>query len=219
MFGGLTAYGYNLRFIKGEKMDISTLKLNCEKNGFTFINAETKQEAFEIVKGYISKGNSIGLGGSVSVEEIGLLNYLMNNKEIKLINQYEDGISKEENMRRRKESMTADIFITSTNALTLEGELVNCDGEGNRVAAQIFGSKKLLLIVGKNKVVRDIQSALERIRTVTAVKNAARLNEKAVTFGKEPNFTSKNISKKYGIITQDTPARTIIIFVNKNLGY
>ncbi|MDR2789796.1 MAG: lactate utilization protein [Campylobacteraceae bacterium] len=200
-------------------MDINTLKANCEKNGFAFINAKTKEEALEIAKGYVTKGSSVGLGGSVSVEETGLLDWLISNKDIKLINQYESGISKEENTRRRKEGITADIFVTSTNALTLEGELVNCDGEGNRVAAQIFGSKKLILIVGKNKVVRDIQSALERIKTVAAVKNADRLNEKAVTFGKEPNFTGENISKKYGIITQDTPGRTVIIFVDEYLGY
>ncbi|MDR2081110.1 MAG: lactate utilization protein [Campylobacteraceae bacterium] len=200
-------------------MDISALKLNCERNGFEFIIAKTKQEALEIAKRYIVKGSSVGLGGSVSIEEIGLLDYLVNNKEIKLINQYESGISKEENTRRRKEGITADIFVTGTNALTANGELVNCDGEGNRVAAQIFGSKKLLLVAGKNKIVRDIQSALERIRTVAAVKNAARLNEKAVTFGKEPNFTSENISKKYGIITRDAPGRTIIIYVDENLGY
>ncbi|MDR2100144.1 MAG: lactate utilization protein [Campylobacteraceae bacterium] len=200
-------------------MDIERLKVNCEKNGFTFINAQTKEQALEIAKGYVTKGNSIGLGGSVSVEEIGFLDYLVNNKEIKLLNQYESGISKEENTRRRKEGVIADIFITSTNALTLEGELVNCDGEGNRVAAQIFGSKKLILIVGKNKVVENIPSALERIRTVAAVKNAERLNKKAATFGKEANFTSENISKKYGIIARETPERTVIIFVNENLGY
>ncbi|MDR2636053.1 MAG: lactate utilization protein [Campylobacteraceae bacterium] len=200
-------------------MDISTVKSNCEKNGFEFIVAETKQEALEIAKRYIAKGSSVGLGGSVSVTQIGLLDYLTNNKEIKLFNQYEDGISKNENTRRRKEGVIADIFVTSTNALTLGGELVNCDGEGNRVAAQIFGSKKLLLIVGSNKIVKDIEAGFGRIKNVAAVKNAERLNEKAASFGKKPSYTSENISKKYGIITQDTIGRIVIIFVNEPLGY
>jgi L-lactate utilization protein LutB len=200
-------------------MDISVVKSNCEKNGFEFVSAQTKQEALEIAKRYIAKGDSVGLGGSVSVAEIGLLDYLANNKEIELFNQYEDGISKEENIRRRKNGVTADIFITSTNALTLDGELVNCDGEGNRVAAQIFGSKRLILIVGSNKIVKDIKDGFERIKTVAAVKNADRLNQKAASFGKGPHYTGENISKKYGIIAKDTPGRTVIIFVNEPLGF
>jgi L-lactate utilization protein LutB len=200
-------------------MDINTLKSNCEKNGLAFINTQTKQEALKSAKTYITKHATVGLGGSISVEEIGLLDYLVNSKEIKLINQYESGITKEENIKRRKESLTVDILFTSTNALTLKGELVNCDGEGNRVAAQIFGPKKLILIVGKNKIVKNIEAGFERIKTVAAVKNAERLNEKAASFGKEANYTSENISKKYGIVAKETPGRIVIIFVNEDLGY
>ncbi|MDR0666089.1 MAG: lactate utilization protein [Campylobacteraceae bacterium] len=200
-------------------MDINAVKSNCEKNGFEFIVAQTKQEALEIAKRYVTKGSSVGLGGSVSVEEIGLLDYLENNKEIELFNQYESGISEEENTSRRKKGITADIFITSTNALSVKGELINCDGSGNRVAAQIFGSKKLLLIVGSNKIVKDIEAGFERIRSVAAVKNADRLNQKAASFGKKTNYTGDDISKKYGIIAQDTPGRIVIIFVNEILGY
>ncbi|MDR1976302.1 MAG: lactate utilization protein [Campylobacteraceae bacterium] len=200
-------------------METKTLKLNCEKNGFEFVSAKTKQEALEIAKGYITKGSSVGLGGSVSVEEIGLLEYLSNSKDITLFNQYEEGITKEENAKRRKEGLTADIYVTSTNALTRKGELVNADGSGNRVAAQIFGSKKLLLIVGKNKIVRDVAAGFERIKNVAAVKNADRLNQKALTFGKEPNYTPKDISQKYGIIVSETPGRIVIIFVDEALGY
>ncbi|MDR1008121.1 MAG: lactate utilization protein [Campylobacteraceae bacterium] len=200
-------------------MDISILKSNCKKNGFEFIIVQTKQEALEAAKKYITKGSSVGLGGSVSVVQIGLLEYLENNKDIKLFNQFEDGISKEENTNRRKKGITADIFVTSTNALSVKGELINCDGDGNRVAAQIFGSKKLLLIVGSNKIVKDIKAGFERIRNIAAIKNAARLNEKAASFGKNTNYTGEDISKKYGIVMQDTPGRTVIIFVNENLGY
>jgi hypothetical protein len=144
---------------------------------------------------------------------------LTSRKDITLHNQYEQGISKEENAKRRKLGVIADIFITSTNALSEKGELINCDGEGNRVAAQIFGSDKLLLIVGVNKIVKDVEAGLERIKTIAAVKNAERLNKKAASFGKEPNYSGDDISQKYGVIKSDKKGRTTIILVNETLGY
>jgi L-lactate utilization protein LutB len=200
-------------------MNIEKLKENAKKNGIEIIFIQTKKEALESAKEYIKEGISVGLGGSVSVEEIGLLDYLTSRKDIILHNQYEDGISKEENTKRRKNGLIADIFIASTNAITQEGTLINCDGEGNRVAGQIFGSNKLLIIAGINKVVKDINDGFERIKNVAAVKNAERLNKKALTFGKNINVTAQSISKKYGIIQQDVLGRISVILVNETLGY
>jgi hypothetical protein len=170
-------------------------------------------------KEYIKSGLSVGLGGSVSIEEIGLLEYLISRKDIILNNQYENGISKEENTARRKKGIVADIYVTSTNALTEDGVLINCDGEGNRIAGQIFGSSKLLIIAGINKIVKDINEGFERIKNIAAVKNAERLNKKALSFGKQINATAESISSKYGIIEKDTPGRITIILVNEILGY
>ncbi len=79
---------------------------------------KNKEEAFELAKTYIKPNMSVGLGGSESVKEIGLLGYLLNNKDITVHNQYEDGISMDENIKRRKQGLVSDIFVTSTNALT-----------------------------------------------------------------------------------------------------
>ncbi|MDR1554711.1 MAG: lactate utilization protein [Campylobacteraceae bacterium] len=200
-------------------MSIEKLKENALKNGIEIVFVQTKEEALEKAKEYISSGSSIGLGGSISVEEIGLIEYLKSREDIVLYNQYEDGISKEENTKRRKRGLIADIFVTGTNALTQDGTLVNCDGEGNRVAGQIFGSNKLLIIAGVNKIVNNINEGLERIKNIAAVKNAERVNKKASIFNKTPNATAQSISSKYGIIQKDTPGRINIILVNETLGY
>ncbi|MDR0467851.1 MAG: lactate utilization protein [Campylobacteraceae bacterium] len=200
-------------------MDLKLLKQNCEKNGFEFIFVENKKEALKVAKEFFKSNMSVGLGGSVSVEECGIYDFLVNNKDLKVFNQYEQGIDMEENMRRRKMGMIADIYVTGTNALTMNGELVNCDGSGNRVAAQIFGSDKLLIVVGINKIVKDVDAGFLRIKEIAAIKNVERLNEKAIKLGKEPKYTIENISHKFTSISGDTKGRTTIILVNEELGY
>mgnify|MGYP000258129483 CR=1 FL=1 len=84
---------------------------------------KNKEEAFELAKTYIKPNISVGLGGSVSVQEIGLLDYLLNNKDITVHNQYEAGITMDENIERRRKGLVSDIFVTSTNAITKDGKL------------------------------------------------------------------------------------------------
>lgn len=125
----------------------------------------------------------------------------------------------EENENRRKNGLLSDLFITSINALTKNGELVNIDGTGNRIAAQIFGPKKVLLIVGKNKIVENIEDGYERIKNVVVPKNIERLNKKALQFGKTPKYSAQNIMNKMSVIFQDAKDRINIILVNENLGF
>lgn len=125
----------------------------------------------------------------------------------------------EENENRRKNGLLSDLFITSINALTKNGELVNMDGTGNRIAAQIFGPKKVLLIVGKNKIVENIEDGYERIKNVVVPKNIKRLNKKALQFGKTPKYSAQNIMNKMSVIFQDAKDRINIILVNENLGF
>ena len=87
---------------------------------------------------------------------------------------WEPGITVEENLRRKRRALTSDVFVTGTNALTLDGQLVNVDGHGNRVAAMLFGPKKVIIVVGINKIVPDLDAALARIREVAAPQNVAR---------------------------------------------
>ena len=180
---------------------------------------KTKEEAFELAKTYIKSGMSVGLGGSESVKEIGLLNYLLNKKDITLFNQYEDGISMDENIHRRRQGLVSDIFVTSTNAITKDGKLVNADGSGNRVAAFSYGPKNVLVIVGINKIVEDVESGFKRVMEVAAVKNIERINNKAIEMGKEPKHNLDNIANKFSWVKADDKDRIIIILVGEELGY
>ena len=194
--------------------------INSFKNcGYDAHFVKTKEEAFELAKTYIKSGMSVGLGGSESVKEIGLLNYLLNKKDITLFNQYEDGISMDENIHRRRQGLVSDIFVTSTNAITKDGKLVNADGSGNRVAAFSYGPKNVLVIVGINKIVEDVESGFKRVMEVAAVKNIERINKKSIEMGKEPSYNLDNIANKFSWIKADDKDRIIIILVDEELGY
>lgn len=180
---------------------------------------KTKKEALTLSKKYVKSGMSVGLGGSESVKEIGLLDYLINKKDITLFNQYEDGISMDENIKRRREGLLSDIFVTSTNAISRDGKLVNADGSGNRVAAFSYGPKNVLVIVGINKIVDDLEAGFKRVMEVAAIKNIDRINNKAIEMGKEPKYNLDNIANKFSWVKADDKDRIIIILVEENLGY
>ena len=194
--------------------------INSFKNcGYDAHFVKTKEEALELSKTYIKSGMSVGLGGSVSVQEIGLLDYLLNKKDITLFNQYEDGISMDENIHRRRQGLVSDIFVTSTNAITKDGKLVNADGSGNRVAAFSYGPKNVLVIVGVNKIVEDVEAGFKRVMEVAAIKNIDRINNKAIEMGKEPKYNLDNIANKFSWVKADDKDRIIIILVDEELGY
>ncbi len=180
---------------------------------------QTKKEALELSRTFIKNGMSVGLGGSTTVAEIGLLDEIVNNKNITLFNQYEKGISMEENTKRRREGMLTDLYVTGTNALTKDGKLVNADGSGNRVAALIFGPKKVLVVIGVNKIVENADEGFKRLMEVAAVKNVDRMNSKSIEMGKEPRHNLDNIANKFTYIKADVKDRISIIIVNEELGY
>lgn len=188
--------------------------------GYDAYFIKDKAEALSLAKSYIKPNMSVGLGGSESVKEIGLLDFLLENKEITLHNQYEAGISMEENIKRRKQGLISDIFVTSTNAITKDGKLVNADGSGNRVAALSYGPTNVLLIVGINKIVDSLEDGFKRVMEVAATKNIGRMNKKAISFGKEPKYNLDNIARKFSWIKADDEiGRIIIILVDEELGY
>lgn len=188
--------------------------------GYDAYFVKDKAEALSLAKSYIKPNMSVGLGGSESVKEIGLLDFLLENKEITLHNQYEAGISMEENIKRRKQGLISDIFVTSTNAITKDGKLVNADGSGNRVAALSYGPTNVLLIVGINKIVDFLEDGFKRVMDVAATKNIDRMNKKAISFGKEPKYNLDNIARKFSWIKADDEiGRIIIILVDEELGY
>ena len=189
------------------------------KCGYEAHFVKTKKEALELSKTYIHTGMSIGLGGSTSVSQIGLLDYIIEKDDLTVHNQYEKGISMQENTKRRREGMLTDLYVTGTNALTKDGKLVNADGSGNRVAAMIFGPKKVLVIVGKNKIVETVEDGFNRVMDVAAVKNIERMNNKSIQMGKEPRHNLDNIANKFTYIKADEQDRIVLIIVDEELGF
>jgi len=203
---------------------LNSVKIALEKNNITTYIVNNKAEAKDKIANLISPGKTIGLGGSKTVTECGILEMLIKGNYT-LFNQYDPSLSQEEQLSMRKKGLTADYFITGTNAITQKGELVNCDGFGNRVAAMIFGPDKVIIVVGKNKIVADINKAFERIQNWAAPLNAKRFELKTpcVTDKKcnpeicNPEYKFCNI---FTIIKQQkTKERMTLILVNEDLGF
>ena len=141
--------------------------------------AADKKEALSIVMGLIQPGVVVARGDSISLDQIGLLEALAQRDQNAVIDPFktDDGgrwVEGADRQRMFRETFFADVFITGTNAITLDGKLVNIDGSGNRVAAMIFGPGKVIIVAGVNKIVKDVDEALERIHQIAAPVNAQR---------------------------------------------
>lgn len=161
---------WQYRLIAKEMVDI------LKSRSYSAYYAENLQEARKKVLELIPEGVSVGLGGSTTIKETGLLDTLRNGK-YRLIDRYLP-MSWEEEVEKYREAQHADYFLTGTNAITRNGELVNVDSSGNRVSAMIFGPKKVIVVAGANKVVEDLGAAMKRLKTIAPL-NVKRLGHKA----------------------------------------
>ncbi|MDF2502444.1 MAG: hypothetical protein K0Q77_3158 [Anaerosporomusa subterranea] len=145
------------------------------KNNFSSSYVKTKQEAAEKVLSLIPAGATIGVGGSWTITELGILEELAKRGHT-IYNHNIPGLPADEVMLCRRAELTCDVFLCSANALTLDGKLVNVDGVGNRVAAMMFGPKQVIVVAGVNKIVRNVDEAERRIEMLAAPINNKRLN-------------------------------------------
>lgn len=121
----------------------------------------------------ISTGEKVGVGGSITLREMGLLDALRERGN-EVYDHWKEGLSKDERRAMAKKHQRADFFLASTNALTLDGKLINIDATGNRVASMIFGPEKVIVIAGMNKIVKNLNEGLSRLKRVAAPKNCQR---------------------------------------------
>lgn len=156
-------------------MDTKNLKANFEKNGFKFTFLDKKDDLIGFLNNNIKKGSKVAVGGSVTLRECGILDFFKNG-EYNFFDRYEKGLSKEDIDEIFRQSLYADSYFMSTNALIEDGSLYNVDGYGNRIAALSFGPKEVFVIAGVNKIVVNLQKASERVKTIAAPLNAKRLN-------------------------------------------
>jgi hypothetical protein len=155
-----------------------------KSNFFDAVCFDTRSELIDAVAGLVEPGMEVGLGGSTTIRsDLGLPEKIRERGGI-ILDHWQAGLSKEENLAVRRRQLTCDLFIASANAITEKGEIVNVDGVGNRVAGTVFGPKKVVIIAGYNKIVPDLNGALERIKQVAGPMNAKRLGLSALPCAK-----------------------------------
>lgn len=131
-----------------------------------------REETVKLMLSFIEEGKSISWGGSITITELGIKDILENGNYV-LIDR--DKFSGEERNNKMREAFFSDYYLTSSNAVTQDGMLVNIDGNGNRVASISFGPKQVIVVVGINKLVPSVKYAVERIRNFATPPNAIRL--------------------------------------------
>ena len=152
-------------------MDFTKVSENLKARGYAVQCFATAQEAADYLNGAID-GVSVAFGGSVTLDQMGLFERLSSHNHAMW--HWREGTAEDP----RKEGPTADVYVTSVNGMDEDGDLINIDGAGNRVAASLFGHKKVYFVVGRNKLAPTYDEALWRARNIAAPKNAQRLQRK-----------------------------------------
>ena len=210
---------------------IETTMKNLEKNNFKPYYCETKEEVADIVKSLIKKGESISNGGSESLKECGVFD-IIKNGDYDFIDR--TGLEGEAVREAYIKAFGCDTYFCSSNAVTERGELYNVDGNSNRVACIVYGPKQVIMVVGKNKIVPDINAAIKRVKEKAAPPNCKRLGipsacsklGKCVSLTKEDPFmcdgcaADTRICCNYVVSAkQRHKDRIKVIIVNEDLGY
>ena len=151
---------------------------NLEKRRMGGSYVPTAAQAIREIVEMIPAGSTVSRCGSMSAVEMGLWEEIAKLPDVKIIDPFQPDLSPAESMELRRQGMSADVMIASSNAITLDGKLVNLDGMGNRVAAMTFGPEKVILVVGVNKIVPDLDSAIARVKHYAAPVNSIRLGFK-----------------------------------------
>lgn len=211
-------------------MDIKKTLENLGKNNIKTYFLETKDEVVPLIETLLDEGVTVACGGSVTLTETGVLEHLKSGRYT-FLDRYAPGLTKEETAEVFRKSFSADAYFCSTNAVTEEGELYNVDGNANRISAIAFGPKKVIMVVGINKIVKDLDEAVVRVKTIAAPKNCKRLGcetycyekghcaDLAGGMGKGCESPSR-ICRHYLVSAKQTAqGRINVIFVNEELGY
>lgn len=193
------------------------------KKHFKAAYAKDAAEAKKMVMELIADDKKVGFGGSVTLDETGIFDAVVNDGRYEV---YSTALAKrtggDPDLAKRL-GMTADVYLTSTNAVTEEGDLINIDGVGNRVAAMFFGPPKVIVVAGKNKIAKGPHDAIARIKAVACPKNAKRLDYDIPCkyTGKCQDCSSPQRFCNVTVRIQYPPGKTEIhvIMVDEELGY
>jgi len=208
------------------RIRLTELKDTLTENNFEVFVAENTEEAKSIALETIIPGiapKSVSWGGSITFVATGLYDVLKNNNDLNILDTYDKTLSPDESLEQRRQSLLVDLYITGTNAVTETGQLVNLDMIGNRVGALTFGPKNVIILVGRNKIVPDLEEAMFRIKNYAAPVNTMRLDKKTpcantsfCTDCKSPD----RICNTWTITEKSFPKKRVkIILINKDLGF
>lgn len=207
------------------KLKLENVKEALESNNFEVFIADNSEEASKIVLEKIILNENIksmSWGGSMTFVGTGLYDALKDQKKFKILDTFDKSLSNDEKTQLRREALLTDLFITGTNALTEDGCLVNLDMIGNRVGALTFGPKYVLVLTGRNKIVPDINTGMERIKNYVAPTNAMRLDMKTpcVKTGECSECkASARICNTWTITQKSFPKKRVkIVLINEDLG-
>lgn len=203
-----------------------------KKNGMKAMYAPTRKEAIEQVAEYLEEGQLVTCGGSVTLEECGIMN-LLRSGLYEFLDRSAPGTTPDKVEEIYRMAFCADAYLTSSNAITEQGELFNVDGNCNRVAAMLFGPKSVIVVAGYNKIVADLEEAVLRLKKVAAPANCIRLNRdtycahagacKGVCGSMTEGCSSPDrICAGYTVIAKQQPkyaGRIKVILVGEELGY
>lgn len=204
---------------------LAELKTELEANNFDVHLASDSASAHRIVMDEIlpkTGARSVSFGGSLTAVGTGLFQTLKNRSDLSLIDTLDKRIPFEELTERRRQSLLVDLFITGSNAVTEDGQLVNLDMLGNRVAALTFGPKHVVVVVGRNKIVPSLDDALFRVKNIAAPANAMRLDKKTPcvkTSYCEECKSPDRICNSWTITEKSYPkGRVKVVLINQDLG-
>ncbi len=204
---------------------LAELKTALEANNFDVHLAADSAAARTIVVDEIlpkTGARSVSFGGSLTAVGAGLFQTFKNRTDLSLIDTLDKQVPFEELMERRRQSLLVDLFITGSNAVTEDGQLVNLDMFGNRVAALTFGPKHVVVVVGRNKIVPSLDDAMFRVKNIAAPANAMRLDKKTPcvkTSYCEECKSPDRICNTWTITEKSFPkGRVKVVLINQDLG-
>lgn len=198
-------------------MDIERLKKNLEGRGFTFKYFETGAEASDYLAEQMA-GKTVGIGGSMTVETIGLYNKLLD-KAADVAWHW-----KTEPNEAKERAAKAEVYVSSANGIAETGEIINIDGAGNRVASNLYGHKQVYIVAGVNKVCPDVEKAFWRARNVAAPKNARRFGKNTPCVTGELRCydcrSPERICRGVSMLMEPMMGMPVeVVIINEELGY
>jgi len=195
---------------------------SLKKNNMQAYYVEGPGQAVEKLAELMNEGDTVTCGGSMTLFETGIIDHLRSGR-YNFLDRYAPGLTGEELNDIYIKAFSSDVYVTSSNAITENGELYNVDGRCNRVAAMLFGPKSVIVVAGYNKIVRNIEEAVERVRRTAAPANCVRLSRKTpcVHTGKcEDCMSEDRICCGYVVMArQMVKDRVKVIIVGDEFGY